>query len=162
MEITLHDPAQFKPGDGWDTVPLYFKENNIPWVDLTVEVQGGDPVTLPCYIDSASGETVELLTRETNPFTVPDGMEKVYLGRGLSGDIHGYRGPIRKVRLGNQTVETIDAVFTPAEVRSKQPDAGGVIGNGLLKQFHVIYDYARQKLYLRPRTDVNPPAEQTN
>jgi len=155
MEITLHDPDQFKPGNGWDAVPLYFKENNIPWVDLTVEVQGGDPVTLPCYIDSASGETVELLTRETNRFTVPEGMEKTYLGRGLSGDIYGYRGPIRKVRLGNQAVETIDAVFAPAEVRSKQPDAGGVIGNGLLKNFHVIYDYAHHTLYLRPRDNAN-------
>lgn len=151
MEITLHDPEYFKAEEGWEMLPVTFKENRIPWVDLTVEVQGDDPVTLPCYIDSASGETVELLIRETNPFTVPDGMEKTYLGRGLSGDIYGHRGPIRKVRLGKQTAENIDAVFAPAEVRSKQPDAGGVIGNGLLKRFHVMYDYAHEKLYIRPR-----------
>ena len=42
------------------------------------------------------------------------------------------------------------AAIVPAAVRSKQVGADAVVANGLLRRFNVIYDYARQKLYLPP------------
>ncbi|MBN1355046.1 aspartyl protease family protein [bacterium] len=147
MEIRLHDPETFEPGKDWESIPILFKGNQIPWVDIMVEIKGGDPVILSCYIDCASGETVEFLTREKNKFEVPSGLEPAYLGRGLSGDIHGHRGEIKKIRLGAMEAGNPEVVFAPAETRSKQPGADGVIGNGLLKRFNVIYDYRNGKLY---------------
>jgi hypothetical protein len=154
-EIRLHDPDTFELEGEWERLPLTFRENMIPWVNVTVEIEGSEPVILSCYIDSASGETIELLTRESNRFTLPSDLEPVYLGRGLSGDIHGHRGAVKAVRLGNLVVEKPEAVFAPAEIRSKQPGADGVIGNGLLKQFNIIFDYKNNVMYLKLVT-VNP------
>lgn len=151
MEIRLHDPDTFVLQDGWESIPITFKENQIPWVDLTAEITGNDPVTLSCYIDCASGETVEFLTREKNKFKVPENLEPAYLGRGLSGDINGHRGNIKNVRLGSRDVANPYVTFAPAEVRSKQPDADAVIGNGLLQHFNLIYDYMHKKMYIKPR-----------
>jgi metal-dependent amidase/aminoacylase/carboxypeptidase family protein len=46
----------------------------------------------------------------------------------------------------------VTVAFTPAEVRSKQPGADAVVGNGLLRRFDCIFDYHAKRLYLRPNS----------
>lgn len=157
MELVLHPPGRFHPDSTWAALPLRFKENRIPWVDLTASVRAPDSVALACYIDLASSETVEFLTRDAMKFTLPDSLEDVYLGRGLSGDIHGRRGRIGWVRLGPARLDGVVAAFTPAAVRSKQPGADAVVGNGLLRRFDCIFDYAAERLYLRPNAAFGDP-----
>jgi hypothetical protein len=47
-------------------------------------------------------------------------------------------------------------MVTPAAVRSKQQGADAVVGNGLLSRFDVVFDYAHQKLHLRPNGTAGP------
>jgi hypothetical protein len=149
-ELVLR-PFGVKPPDGsWTALPLMLKEPGIPWIEMTTSLTGRDTVTLSCYIDLASRETVEFLTRDGQRFATPDGLENVVLGRGLSGDIHGGRGRVAWVRLGPHRLTAVRAAFTPAHVRSKQAGADAVIGNGLLRRFDCIFDYAGRRLYLRP------------
>jgi TonB family protein len=37
-----------------------------------------------------------------------------------------------------------------AEIRSKGGDAGGILGNGFMRYFNVVFQYAEEALYLRP------------
>jgi hypothetical protein len=67
----------------------------------------------------------------------------------LSGDIRGQRGRIAWVGLGPHRVNDLEVAFTPAEVRSKQPGADAVIGNGLLRRFNSIFDYRAERMYLK-------------
>jgi hypothetical protein len=149
MEIVLHPPGSLRPDSTWMELPLTFKENRIPWTELSASIGGADVETLSCYIDLASSETVEFLTRDGMKFTLPDSLEEVYLGRGLSGDIRGQRGRIAWVGLGPHRVNDLEVAFTPAEVRSKQPGADAVIGNGLLRRFNSIFDYRTERMYLK-------------
>ncbi len=155
MELVLHAPGSFRPDSGWASVPLSFRENRIPWLDLEAGVRAGDSLSLACYVDLASSETVEFLTRDGMRFRLPDSLTDVLLGRGLSGDIRGSRGRIPWVRLGPFRVDDLVAAFTPAAVRSRQPGADAVVGNGLLGRFHCAFDYAAGRLYLRP--SATPP-----
>jgi len=150
--ITLFDPDKIKVDSSWAEFPIYFKDNSIPWIDVGIKIAGENPVSLSCYIDCASSESIELLTGQNQKFIIPKETENVHLGRGLSGDIYGKRGKITEVILGSFKINNIQAAFTPAQVRSKQSGADGVIAGKLLRRFNLIFDYANKKLFLKPNS----------
>lgn len=155
--LFLHDPAEFRPDPSWAEIPIYFRNNNIPWLDARIVIENEEPVTVSCYIDYASSEAIELLLKTGQKFVPPKATDEVYLGRGLSGDITGKRGIIAKVIIGQHEIKNVLATFTAAEVRSKQPGADGVIANNLLRRFNLIFDYANKKLYIKPNSCFNEP-----
>jgi len=152
MAVLLHAPGEFSPDSSWAVLSLTLKTNTIPWTEVAVSIGGADSASISCYIDLASSETVEFLTRDGMKFELPADLEDVYLGRGLSGDIYGKRGTVAWLRLGPYRVDDVTAAFTPAEVRSKQPGADAVLGNGLLRRFHCVFDYRAGRLYLKPHS----------
>ena len=147
--ITLHDTSGFKADSSWQIVPIIIKRN-LPFFDGLLEVIAGKQVPAKLYIDLASEEALELLVRPDAEFTVPDSLEKEYLGTGLSGDIHGQRGFCHRLKLGEFELKNIPTAFAPAEVRSKQEGADGILGNDLVRRFNVIFDYSHNCLYLKP------------
>ena len=155
--LALHQPGAFRPDPSWTEVPIFFRDNNIPWMNVRIVVENEEPVEVSCYIDYASSEAIELLLKPGQKFAVPKTTQEAYLGRGLSGDITGKRGRVAKVCLGPYEIKNVQATFAAAEMRSKQRDADGVIANNLLRRFNLIFDYAGKKLYLKPNAHINEP-----
>ena len=155
--MTLHNPDSFKTDNSWTEIPIYFKDNNIPWIDVKVAVENEAPVKLSVYIDYASGEAVELLEKEKQKFRIPKNVKEVYLGKGLSGDIYGKKGIISKLIIGPHELKNVDAAFAPAKVRSKQNNADGIIANSIIRRFNLIFDYENKKLYIKPNSHFNEP-----
>lgn len=155
--MTLHDSATFRVKPGWESLPLTFRGNRIPWVDIEVATAGERPVKLAAYIDNASSEALELLTRESNRFCVPAVLAPRYLGRGLSGDIHGQEGTLARLRLGSHELTNVVAAVVPAATRSKQDGADAVLANDALRRFNVIFDYAHSRLHIRPNSHFREP-----
>lgn len=147
--IILYNPDKLQVDQTWEAVPIFFKSNKIPWVNVKVIISDEQPIPISCYIDCASSEAIELLIKSDQKFIVPENTREVYLGRGLSGDIYGKKGNISQVILGSFKIKNVDAAFTNAEIRSKQDDADGVIASNLLRRFNLIFDYTNQKLYLK-------------
>ena len=155
LTISLYPPGQKTIDDSWTEIPVTFNERNIPCIDLQVSIEGENPVTLNCYIDYASSESIELLMKPGQKYSLPDSTEEYYLGRGLSGDIYGRRGKISKVVLGPYEIKNLSAAFAPAEVRSKQKGADAVVANNLLRRFNLIFDYSNKKFFIKPNTHFN-------
>lgn len=155
--LTLHEPGKIRPDPSWTGVPIFFRDNNIPWMDVRIAVENEEPVWLSCYIDYASSEAIELLLKPDQKFTVPVETEDVSLGRGLGGDITGRSGRIAKVIIGPYELKNVTAAFADAAVRSKQKGADGVVANNLLRRFNLIFDYAGKKLYLKPNSHFVEP-----
>jgi len=151
----LHDYENLIVDESWDSLPLYFKNNTIPWIDVSVVIENEAPIQISTYIDFASGESIELLEKENMKFRLPKQMEKAYLGRGLSGDIHGKTGTVSKLKIGKYELYNLKAAIAPASVRSKQKNADGIIGNNSLRQFNLIFDYKHKKLYFKPNSFYN-------
>jgi hypothetical protein len=157
LQITLHEPKGFAPGEGWHRLPLTFRENRIPWVEATISVDGEVALPVSLYIDLASREALELLLRDGIAYRVPDAALSYYLGRGLSGDIHGRRGTVPWLRIGPYTLRDVATAFAPAEVRSRQRGADGVLGNDAVRRFNAVFDYAGHSLYLKPNAHHGEP-----
>ncbi len=122
-------------------------------------MEGEEEIPVSLYIDLASGEAVEMLIHDGMLYNLPPGLEEVFLGRGLSGDVTGYRGKISSLRLGPYILKNVLAAFADAKVRSKQPGADGVLANNALRRFNIIFDYAHEKLYLKPNGHFAEPFE---
>jgi len=150
--MILYKTNQFKADDSWTEIPLYFKDNNIPWLDIAVVIDREEPTQISVYIDYASGDAIELLEKSNMKYDLPEETDEVFLGRGLSGDIYGKAGTISKLIIGPYELRNIRASIVPAETRSKQDNADAILGNGSLRKFNLIFDYGNRKLYLKPNS----------
>ena len=150
--MTLHHADTINLDTSWTRLPLYFKDNNIPWVDASVVIEEEKPILLSMYIDYAAGDAVVLLEKPNMKFRLPKDTVPILLGRGLSGDIYGKTGTISKLIIGPYELKNLKASFAPAEVRSKQDGADAILGNGSLMKFNIVFDYAHKRLYLKPNT----------
>jgi hypothetical protein len=150
--MMLHDFGTVQIDSSWISIPIYFKHNKIPWIDVSVVINQEDPILLSTYIDFAARDVIELLEREQMKFNLPAEMKDEYLGRGLSGDIYGKSGRITKLIIGPYELTDVTASIAPAQVRSKQKDADAIIGSGSLRRFNLIFDYTNQQLYLKPNS----------
>lgn len=156
--ITLHDTAAFQADSSWHRVPVTMKKD-LPFLECELEVVKDEIITAVFYIDLASGDALEMLTRPDQKFTLPDSLEESYLGTGLSGDIYGYKGTSHRWRLGQFDITDIATSFAPAEVRSKQEGADGILGNDAIRRFNVIFDYPRSVIYVKPNSYFETPFE---
>jgi len=150
--MTLSDTGKLEIDSSWTGIPLYFKNNSIPWLDAAVVIEDEAPVSLSMYIDGAAGDVVLLLERPDMKCSLPKETTNVLLGTGLSGDIYGKTGKISKLIIGPYELTNVTASVAPAEVRSKQDRADAILGNGALRRFNLIFDYAGKMLYLKPNT----------
>ncbi len=148
--ITLHDSKNFLPDDNWQAIPMYFKDNPIPWIDVSVSIDGEESTAISTYIDLAAGDAIVLLEKDEMKFSLPKETKEILLGRGLSGDIYGKEGTISKLKIGSFELREVTAGIAPAEVRSKQVGADAVIGNDALRRFNLIFDYSNKLLYIKP------------
>jgi len=155
--MTLHKTDKINMGESWTGIPLYFKDNNIPWIDVSVVIKEEKPMSLSSYIDSAGGDTIVLLEKPHMKFQLPKETVDAYIGRGLNGDIYGKAGNISKLIIGPYELNDVKASFASAEVRSKQDNADAILGNGSLRRFNLIFDYANKKLYLKPNAHFKDP-----
>ena len=155
--MTLYESESFAAPAGWEPLDIYFKNNRIPWIDILVATEDEPLTRIATYIDSASSEALELLSRPTNRFRIPTTTKERYLGRGLSGDIYGQEGTIARMRIGSHQLTDVLVAVAPAVVRSKQKEADGVIGNNALRRFNVIFDYAHNKMHVRRNSHFSEP-----
>ena len=149
-QITLHNPENFSPDESWYSIPIYFKDNPIPWIDVSVSIEGEEPINISTYIDLAAGDAIVLLEKDEMKFSLPKETKEILLGRGLSGDIYGKEGKISKLKIGSFELSEVTAKIAPARVRSKQAGADAVIGNDALRRFNLIFDYSNELLYIKP------------
>jgi predicted aspartyl protease len=155
--LSLYEGDSIEVENSWSVIPLYFKGNNIPWVDVSIVIEDEKPIPISTYIDYASGDPVILLEKPDQKFVLPSETENVHIGRGLSGDIYGKTGYISKLIIGSYELENVNTSFALAKVRSKQENADGILGNGSLRRFNLIFDYANKELYIKPNTHFNEP-----
>ena len=155
--MTLFDSNKVINETNWTEIPIYFKDNTIPWMNASVIIDKEQPVSLEVYIDFAAGDAVMLLEKPNMKFSLPKETNNVHIGRGLSGDIYGKTGIISKLIIGPFELNNVKASFASAEVRSKQDNADAILGNESLRRFNLIFDYANKKLLLKPNKHFEEP-----
>jgi hypothetical protein len=158
MRLRLHDLGAFEPDTSWAAIPITLKKG-IPWLEVAVRMDGPEDQSIQVYLDLADDFPLVLLTGPQRRFSSPAGAETQYLGTGLSGDIHGQIGEVARLRIGPFELRQVRTAYAPGDTRSKQPGAEGILGNGLLERFHVVFDYRGGRILLKPNKRFHEPFE---
>jgi hypothetical protein len=150
--MILHNPGEVQIDKSWTAIPIYFKNNNIPWIDASIVIDNEEPVPVSVYIDYAAGDNIVLLEKPGMKFSLPVETTDIYIGRGLNGDIYGKTGTISRLIIGKFEMTNIKASIADAAIRSRQDNADAILGNNILRRFNLIFDYYNKMIYLKPNS----------
>jgi len=126
-------------------------EKNKPYVVTDIEITNH---TFPAklLLDLGNSDALWLFQNKERNIKVPNKNFEDYLGKGFSGDIHGNRARISKLKM-NEFQFTNPIIAFPDSVSIKSvtmvTERAGSIGGEIFKRFSVIFDYPDHKIFLR-------------
>ena len=150
--MTLTDPARFDPKGAGTALPFVFYDH-LPSVEGLID-------DLPAHFDIDTGSRSEVDI--TSPFVAahdlrarfPKGVSAV-TGWGVGGPSRSYVVRLPSLTLGTVRVDhPVGGLSQDKHGSISDPNYEGNIGSGFLKRFVVTFDYAHQRMYLKP---VDPP-----
>lgn len=132
--MTLYDPATFDPRGRGTIVPFRFVKK-VPWIKLRVKLPNRKAVETEALVDSGSqdGVNADVLAQSPRHIEVTGGV-------GLGEEFRVVVGRAESVQIGPYTMRG------PVGGAGREP----LIGNEVLRRFHVIFDYPHQRLILAP------------
>ncbi len=127
------------------------------WANLQQNsiVFSNDTTTIPIklLIDTGGGHAIWLDISSDERLQIPQKRKEAYLGKGMRGDITGYLGRSSKLILNDIELENVTTAFPDsssiATVKG-QGERNGSLGSEILRRFHVIFDYSKNRMILRP------------
>lgn len=133
--LSLYEPKTYRYTDAGAAIPLTIAKH-VPHAVVTIKVRGRAAQTRRLLIDSDSEDMVDDAVVATS--TAP---KQVISTSGLGRSVRAYAGPIEWARIG------------PFTIRELSGTSGGVplLGSGVLRNFHVTFDYSRKRMYLAKR-----------
>lgn len=160
--IRLNDPEYFsKDCRKCEILPLTLV-NNKPYIDVAVEInQKTIPVKL--LMDSGGSDALWLFENDSLGLVPPDEAYFVdYLGKGLSGSMHGKRSKLAKFSLKSFHLTNINVAYPDsAAIRFAKTykERNGSLGGELLKRFNIIMDYKNSKVTFKKNRHYKDPFE---
>jgi len=147
--MDLFDSGAFQPARGATIVPLRFRERS-PFLDARVAVGTGVLIAADLAIDLGAGHSLWLNEGEDGRLAPPANAIATILGHGLSGEVLGSIGRVRRLEIGDIFFENVVAIFPVAE---HQHPGGfdfrdGFVGAELLTRFDVTFDYPAKRMVL--------------
>jgi len=158
--LELLDPSSFTPPEGACVVPLV-RVPGAAFVDVRVAVGDGEPIPARVVVDIGAGHALSLNARDDGALAAPAGAIEAPVGRGLSGQMLGKIGRVRRFELGSFALED---VVTSFPVKEHMHPGGfdfrdGNLGMGILKRFVMTFDYASSRLVLEKGKHFGDPFE---
>ncbi|HEY3949771.1 aspartyl protease family protein [Phenylobacterium sp.] len=153
--ITFTDPAKFKPTPALGAATPFVFYDHLPYVP-------GEVAGIPTHFDIDTGSRSQI--DFTSPFVKANDLKAKFskgasavVGWGVGGPARSYMVRLGSLKLGPMAVTGVAAGLAEAKGGSMaDPNVGGNVGGGLLKQFVVTFDYAHQVMYLKRITPTPP------
>ncbi|MCI4666836.1 MAG: PDZ domain-containing protein [Bacteroidia bacterium] len=161
--ITLHNPFFFKgkKGKNWECLPLDIK-NSKPYIHASLNDHRGESIEDAWLIDTGASSALSLFKDE---LPVPQNSITAFLGKGLTGEVHGHLGRNPSFSIGQFKFEEIITGYPDKASLAMFPEDlewYGNIGSDVLSRFRVVFDYFHKKIYLKKNSDYKKPFDYNN
>jgi hypothetical protein len=149
--IRLHKSKTFKAKTTkkWKTIPLDIYKKK-PYIISTVVMDNVEE-SAKLLLDTGSSDALWLF--ENKNFKPNDSLFfRDYLGKGLSGSIHGKRSKIESFQLSDFVFKNVNVAFpdsTSIDLTRIYKGRNGSIGGEILKRFNLFFDYNNEELHLK-------------
>jgi hypothetical protein len=155
--VRLLDSATFAPSADFVSVPVNLG-GNVAFTQLAFRAPDGSELLGIFLIDS--GLVGDLIFAEpfvkAHPAVLSGKRVDVPSVAAVGGKLQVQVGRIPTLTLGSFVLKEPVAIFpSNAEGVLANAQIAGILGNGVLKRFHVIFDWPHQRMLLAPGPDVN-------
>lgn len=149
-QMTLHEPESFNYTGKGEIIPLQFRSDT-PIVEAAIKFPKQTPVVARYEIDSGCDGALCLghdfvKTNRLDELTAP---RRNGSRTGVGGSVDTHEGRLPQFQLGTQMLTNVSANFF-TEGSPAGEGLAGHIGLGVLREFKVIFDYARRRMILEP------------
>lgn len=141
-----------------ETLPLSV-ENRKAYVYAEIE-QGGKKNPVKMLVDTGSSDALWLFEKKERGIILPAKNFEDFLGRGLSGDIHGRRSKIDVFYIGRFRLSKAKSAFpysTSIKYITNLGDRNGSLGGEVLKKFNIVFDYPSNKITFKKNSYFKKP-----
>mgnify|MGYP001824046183 FL=1 len=150
--LLLHDPVTFVyEGDG-EVLPMEVVGRR-PLVTASVVVKKGEkPVPVNLIVDTGSNRSLSLISRSRRRLKPPAHL-KQDKSIGVTGDISVVVGRTARLEMGPLDSTDVETTWVePYRIPAARniDDLNGVLGNPLLNDYHVFFDYRGGRFILEP------------
>jgi predicted aspartyl protease len=150
--VSFSEPAVFARqhragGSGWQEVPLQI-ESGVPYTTARVDTGRGTALPLKLLVDTGFRGALSLTPSTSDELLAPT----VYfesISEGLSGEVTSHVAMVQSLSLAQYRLQDLPARYALAGGES-QNGSNGILGNEVLQQFNLVFDYARERLLLTP------------
>lgn len=132
-------------------------DNGTIYLDLSITLKNRKKMQGKFLLDTGSNQTIL-----SNHLFMTDGIynskhKNKFLSKGgIGGDSNGYFLPVSAVNLGKFKLENlILSVSSDTLGALANPDYMGIIGNDLLDDFNIIFNYQKGKIWIKPNKNFN-------
>jgi len=162
-KIVLHHPNHYKPEYHKTFTPIDINvTQNKPYVKANLELFSGASSEIKLLFDTGAGLTFLLHTNTNDKLKLPENVIKGNLGKGLGGMVEGYTGLIKSLSIDKYKFSNLITSFQNNDsliYKDIIQERNGLLGNIIISRFHVIIDYNKEKLYLKPIGDYDKDIE---
>lgn len=157
--VNLYDPSVYNVGKDMVALDIHFlKGPPIPYIKGAISIDGKTAIEGFFAIDLGSAGKCTILPDSQNRIVPPKAISEAVIGAAASGEIKGGLGRIDYIKIGSLQLNNVMGAFMKERRFAKRNDEVlGFLGTGLLKQFNMVFDYSRKKLYLKHNNHFNEP-----
>jgi len=157
--ITLTKPEKFRAEGPWQEIPLTPIPGSPSWsIPGTITFADGRTLALDMSVDLGWNEPLGITTGQAHDIRVPDGLPRQPLGVGAQGQIFGYQGSVPLLELGGVRFRDVLTTFASVEDGGSRGDEV-LVGMGIFRRFRIVWDYANQRILVRPNRWAQDPFE---
>jgi len=153
--MTLMLPHKFKPSRKYTRLPITVEDTK-PYYVAELKINDTASMSAKLMIDTGASHGLFLDTESNDKLNVPPKNISCTIGKGLGGLITGRLARIRSLRVGRYTISNMIASFPDPNSYFDTLRTGrlvyrnGSIGGEVLSRFQVVFDFPREKIYLKP------------
>lgn len=133
------------------SIPLKIEKRK-PFIQTTVIDEYDQEIVAKLLVDSGASHAVSLFKSSDKRLEVPENSIYTFIGVGLSGDIYGHIGRVKRFTIGEFRFKN-PLVAYPEEaavnISNYENDRSGSIGADILKRFEVVFDYHGEEMLLK-------------
>jgi hypothetical protein len=153
--LTLMTPQKFKPSKRFTRLPITVEDTK-PYYVAEVRINDTTSISAKLMVDTGASHGLFLDTDSNSKIVVPEKNVECIIGRGLAGLITGRTARINSLRIGKYEINDMIANFPDGQgikdtLRSGRVYRNGSLGGEVLSRFQVIFDFPREKIYLKAK-----------
>jgi hypothetical protein len=154
--LTLILPQKFKPSKKFTRLAITVEDTK-PYYVAEVKINDTTNLSAKLMVDTGASHGLFLDTESNDKIIVPERNVTCVIGRGLGGLITGRTARVKSMRVGKYEITNMVANFPdPFKVkdtlRSGKVYRNGSLGGEVLSRFLVVFDFPREKIYLKARS----------